>query len=330
MGADIVASSPAARSVFAAADAALGFALSTLCFEGPEETQRETINAQPAIMTVSLALLAALRERLGATPPDVAGAPVFAGEPRPAFVAGHSVGEFAAAVAAGVLDLGSALRLVRERGRLMHEEGTRLPGGMAAIIGMEDDALAKVCADATKETRAGLGAADLAAHPGAGQVVVANYNSPGQTVISGERRALERAMKLALAAGARRALPLVVSGAFHSPIMAPAGERLRSAIAGVVLRDPDVPLISNISATPLMRADELPDEFSKHVTSAVRWTRTVEYLAGQGVTLFVEIGPGQVLSGLIKRIAKGMETLAVGNAAEVEMAATRLAALRGD
>jgi [acyl-carrier-protein] S-malonyltransferase len=327
MGADVNASSPAARSLFAAADGALGFALSTLCFEGPEETQRETINAQPAIVTVSLALLAALRERMGAAAPDLAGAPVFAGEPSPAYVAGHSVGEYTAAVAAGALDLASALRLVRERGRLMHEVGTSWPGGMAAIIGMEDAALAQVCAAATAATRAGLEAAQLAANPGVGQVVIANYNSPGQTVISGERQALERALELARAAGARRALPLAVSGAFHSPMMAPAGERLRAAIAGVTPRDPDVPLISNITATPLTRADELPDEFSKQVTSAVQWTRTVEYLVGEGVTTFVEIGPGQVLSGLIKRIAKSAETLTVGNAAEVEAVAGRLAEL---
>jgi [acyl-carrier-protein] S-malonyltransferase len=328
MGADVYASSPAARSVFDAADAALGFAISTLCFAGPEETQRETINAQPAIMTVSLALLAALRERMGAAPPDLAGAPVFAGEPRPAYVAGHSVGEYAAAVAAGALDLAGALRLVRERGRLMHEEGTRWPGGMAAIIGMDDDALAQVCADATAQTRAELDAARLAVNPGIGQVVVANYNSPGQTVISGERQALDRALELARAAGARRALPLAVSGGFHAPIMASAGVRLRSAISGVTLHDPEVPLISNISAAPLTRAVELPDEFSKQVTSAVQWTRTVEYLVGQGVAMFVEIGPGQVLSGLIKRIAKGAQTLAVGNAAEVEAVAGQLATLR--
>ncbi|HEV2236029.1 MAG TPA: ACP S-malonyltransferase [Ktedonobacterales bacterium] len=328
MGADINAASPAARSVFAAADAALGFALSTLCFEGPEETQRATINAQPAIITVSLALLAALRERMGAAGPDLATAPVFAGEPRPAYVAGHSVGEYAAAVAAGALDLATALRLVRERGRLMHEEGTRWHGGMAANIGMNDAALAQVCAAATSETRAALDAAALAGNPGNGQVVVANYNSPGQTVISGEQRALERALELARAAGARRALPLAVSGAFHSPLMAPAGARLRAAIAGVTLHDPTIPLISNITAAPLTRADELPDEFSKQVTSAVQWTRTVEYLAGQGVTTFVEIGPGQVLSGLIKRIARGVETLAVGNAAEIEAVTARLAAPR--
>jgi [acyl-carrier-protein] S-malonyltransferase len=194
---------------------------------------------------------------------------------------------------------------------------------------MDDGALAQVCAEATEQTRAELGAAELAAQPGAGEVVVANYNSPGQTVISGERRALERALELARAAGARRALPLAVSGAFHSPIMAPAGERLRSVITGLALRDPEVPLISNISAAPLTRADELPDEFSKQLTAAVQWTRTVEYLASQGITVFVEIGPGQVLSGLIRRIAKGAETLAVGNAAEVETTSARLAALQG-
>ena len=331
MGADLHAASPAARSVFDAADTALGFALSRLCFEGPEDTLRETINAQPAIVTVSLALLAALREAMGAAPPDVRAAPLFAGAPRPAYVAGHSVGEYTALAVAGALDLAATLRLVRERGRLMHEEGTRCAGGMAAIIGLDDATLVDVCATATERARAELGEAATApdTHPGAGHVIVANYNSPGQTVLSGEQRALELAMDLARERGARRVLPLAVSGAFHSPVMAPAATGLAAAIAQAPIQAPAIPLISNITAAPLTAAPALRDELAHQIAAPVQWTRTIEYLAGQGVETFVEIGPGQVLSGLIKRIAKGPTLLAVGAAADIPTVAERLATLMG-
>ncbi|HEY7835471.1 MAG TPA: ACP S-malonyltransferase [Ktedonobacterales bacterium] len=331
MGADVYAASPAAHSVFDAADAALGFALTTLCFAGPEETLRETINAQPAIVTVSLALLAALREALGAAAPDLAAAPLFAGPPQPAYVAGHSVGEYAAAVAAGALDLGAALRLVRERGRLMHEEGIRCAGGMAAIIGLDDAALGEVCVEATERARAELGdGADTPqTHPGAGRVIVANYNSPGQSVLSGERHALELALELARARGARRVMPLAVSGAFHSPVMAPAAGGLAAAIAGAPIRAPEVPIIANISAEPLTTEAALRDELARQIAAPVQWTRSVEYLASQGVETFVEIGPGQVLSGLVKRIAKGATLLSVGTADDIPAVAERLGALMG-
>jgi [acyl-carrier-protein] S-malonyltransferase len=331
MGADVYASSPAARSVFAEADAALGFDLAHLCFEGPEDLQRETVNAQPAIVTVSLALWAALRERLDAAPPSLRSAPMFVGAPQPDYVAGHSVGEYAAVVAAGALDLAGAVRLVRERGRLMHREGTLCPSGMAAIIGLDGAALVDVCAQATERACAELGAAAQAAetHPGRGRVVVANYNAPGQTVLSGERHALDLALNLAREAGARRVMPLAVSGAFHSPVMAPATAGLAAAIAQVALHDPVVPIISNITAEPLTRATALGDELGSQITSPVQWTRTIEYLASQGVDTFVEIGPGQVLSGLIKRIAKGAATLSVGTAAEVAAAAGRLTSMQG-
>ncbi|HEY7781053.1 MAG TPA: ACP S-malonyltransferase [Ktedonobacterales bacterium] len=328
MGADVAAASPAARAIFDAANAALGFDLARLCFEGPEDELRETINAQPAIVTVSLALLAALRAALGAAPPDLTGAPIFPGPPTPDYVAGHSVGEYAALAAAGALDLGATLRLVRERGRLMHHEGTVCPGGMAAIIGMDDAALVAVCEEATTRARTDLGrAADApATHPGAGRVIVANYNSPGQTVLSGERRALDLAMGLARERGARRVVPLAVSGAFHSPVMAPAANGLGTAVAAAGLRDAAVPVVANISGRAVADAAALREELAGQIAAPVQWTRTVEYLAEHGVHTFVEIGPGQVLSGLIKRGAKGATTLAVGTAAEVPAVADRLRA----
>lgn len=331
MGADVYAASPAARSVFDAADTALGFALTHLCFEGPEETLRETVNAQPAIVAVSLALLAALREALGAAAPDIAAAPLFAGPPRPAYTAGHSVGEYTAAAAAGALDLAGTLRLVRERGRLMHEEGTRCAGGMAAIIGLDDAALGAICDEATLRARGELGVAAGApeTHPGAGRVIVANYNSPGQTVLSGERRALDLALDLARERGARRVMPLSVSGAFHSPVMAPAASGLAAAIAQAPIQAPEIPIISNITAEPLTTAAALRDELARQIAAPVQWSRTVEYLSSQGVTTFVEIGPGQVLSGLIKRIAKGATLLSVGSAEDVPAVAQRLSALLG-
>jgi [acyl-carrier-protein] S-malonyltransferase len=331
MGADVYAASPAARSVFDAVDAALGFALARLCFEGPEDTLRETINAQPAIVAVSLALLAALREAMGASAISASGFPMFPGPPQPDSVAGHSVGEYSALAAAGALDLAGTVRLVRERGRLMHQEGTVCPGGMAAVIGLDDEALGAVCDEATARARAapvdGAGARD--AHPGAGRVIVANYNAPGQIVLSGEQRALDLALTLARERGARRVMPLSVSAAFHSPVMAPAAEGLAAAVAASDLRDPQVPVISNITAQPLTKAAALRDELSRQVAAPVQWTRTVEYLSNQGIETFVEIGPGQVLSGLIKRIAKGATIVNVSAATDVASAAERLQTLLG-
>ncbi len=315
MGADVASAYPAARQVFERADQTLGFALSDLCWHGPEETLKETVNAQPAIVAVSLALLAAFEEFLAAR-----GA---AQRIHPAYVAGHSVGEYAALVAGGVLKADAALRLVRERGRLMHEEGQHCPGGMAAILGLDDATLQEVCAQATEEALAAL-EASAHAHPGLGKVVVANYNSPGQIVISGEQQALERAMELASTCGAKRVVPLVVSGAFHSPVMQPASVGLAAAIAEVPFSDARIPVISNISARPLHASGEFRKELAEQIVSPVQWTKTIEVLAAEGVSTFVEIGPGQVLSGLIKRIAKGAASYSVSAAADVERVATGL------
>jgi [acyl-carrier-protein] S-malonyltransferase len=320
MGADIFAASPAARAVYETTDAALGFPLSTLCFEGPEETLRETINTQPAIVATSLALLAALQEAIRGEAGD--SADPLAGPIVPAFVAGHSVGEYAALAAAGALGLTETLRLVRERGRLMQQEGERIPSGMAAVLGIDAPTLEAVCAEATEQARATLEASET--HPGAGRVVLANDNAPGQIVISGDQRALDLAMDLAKARGARRVVTLAVSGAFHSPVMAPATEGLAHAVDAAPIQDARIPLISNITAQPLTSAPDLRAELAQQIASPVQWTQTIEYLAGQGVETVVEIGAGQVLAGLIRRIAKDIPVVAVGNAAEVASAARTL------
>jgi [acyl-carrier-protein] S-malonyltransferase len=323
MGADTFAASPAARAIYETADAALGFPLSTLCFQGPEETLRETINTQPAIVATSLALLAALQEAAGH---ETAAAnsvdDTLAGPIVPDFVAGHSVGEYAALAASGALGVATTLRLVRERGQLMHLEGERVPSGMAAVLGMDAPTLEAICAEATERARAKLDAGET--HPGAGRVVVANDNAPGQTVISGAESALDLAMEMAKARGARRVVRLAVSGAFHSPVMAPATEGLARAVDAAPIEDARVPLIANISAQPLARADDLRAELAGQIAAPVQWTRTIEYLAGQGVTTFVEIGAGQVLAGLIRRIARDIPVVSVGNAAEVTIAAHAL------
>jgi [acyl-carrier-protein] S-malonyltransferase len=321
MGADIYQASPAARAVFDMADDALGFSLSSLCFEGPEATLRETVNTQPAIVATSLALLTALQEAAGAS----SGNPSALSDPiHPVFVAGHSVGEYSAVAAAGALGVADTLRLVRERGRLMHTEGLSCPGGMAAVLGMDVEALTSICAEATKRARAALSAEDAAGHPGAGRVVVANDNAPGQIVLSGAAPALEIAMELARAGGAKRVVPLAVSGAFHSPVMAPAADALTAAVAAAPVIAPSVPIVANITATPITTEIQLREELAQQIVSPVQWTRTVEYLANHGVETFVEIGAGQVLAGLIKRIVKGATIVSVGSSAEVTLAAERL------
>lgn len=317
MGADIYAASAAARRVFETVDETLGFSLSSLCFHGPEETLRATINAQPAIATVSLAFLAAFQEAL--SPQNFS----WASPLTPAYTAGHSVGECTALVAAGVMDIKGAAQLVRERGQLMHEEETLCPGGMAALLGMEAETAQEICAEATRQALAELSSDNLT-HPGQGQVVIANYNAPGQNVISGEQRALALAMELAKARGAKRVMPLAVSGAFHSPVMQPAAMKLARSLESANIGNAAIPIISNITAVPLMDEHVLREELAQQVASSVQWVKTIEYLAGAGVTTFIEIGPGQALTGLIKRIAKGVTMINIGSVEEVEKAAAQV------
>jgi [acyl-carrier-protein] S-malonyltransferase len=285
MGRDIYASSPAGRAVFDEADRILRFPISQLCFDGPEKELEDTINVQPAILTVSVAGLQALYERL-----EAAGTRL-----EPLYVAGHSLGEYAALVAAGALDFPDALRLVRERGRLMRETGEKRPGGMAAVIGLDVAALERVVTCARE----------------AGEVVLANLNGPAQTVLSGELKAVQRAIELARAEGARRVAMLRVSIASHSPLMYRAAQGLGEALAHVPLRDPEIPVVANITGQVLHTADEIRRELVENVVKPVNWTRSVLEMVNGGGRTFVEVGPGKVLSGLIQRISNDVRAVNV-------------------
>jgi [acyl-carrier-protein] S-malonyltransferase len=309
MGADVFATSQTAKDVFATFDQVLGFSLSTLCFEGPEDTLRLTSNAQPAIVAVSLAYLAAFQEAL--SPSSFS----WSSPLSPAYTAGHSVGECTALVAAGALDLKGVAYLVSERGRLMHEEEVACPGGMAAVIGLDVETLQAVCDEATQRSLEEV--VEELTHPGQGRVVLANYNA-------GERRALELASALAKERGAKRVIPLSVSGAFHSPVMKPATIGLAHSIEKVDIHNAAIPIISNTTAEPLTDVQALRTELAQQVAESVQWTRTIEYLTGAGVTTFFEIGPGQALAGMIKRIAKGATIINIGSTAEIEKAVTRV------
>ncbi len=269
MGQDLYDNFTSVRELFEEADDTLGFPLSRLCFEGPEEELSKTVNAQPAILTVSMACMSAAAEASWLLIP-------------PSFLAGHSLGEYTALVAAGVLDFGQALLLTRERGKLMQEAGEKVPGGMAAIIGLDSISVEQVC----QETGA----------------YISNFNSPGQIVISGSRETLARAMDLARAMGARRVLPLRVSGAFHSLLMQPAVEGMAQAISTLRFNKPVVPIVANSTAQAVTTAEEIRDELLRQMASCVQWQKSIEYMIASGVDTFVEIGPGQVLNGLIKRI----------------------------
>jgi [acyl-carrier-protein] S-malonyltransferase len=324
MGADVFETSAAARAVFEQVDAALDFRLSQLCFYGPEETLRETLHAQAAIVTVSLALLAALQEEIAAR--LASGVTASWNEPfRPAFTAGHSVGEYAALVASGSLTLEDAARLVRTRGQLMQREATACPGSMAAIIAMDEGALREVCQEATVRASSGR----TGEHPGVGQVAIANYNAPGQIVISGERQALELAMELAKERGAKKVMPLAVSGAFHSPVMQPATAGLAQAIEQTPVRDAQIPLLGNIAAVPLSSTQEIRAELAQQIAAPVQWIRSIEYLVSAGITTVVEIGPGQALTGMVKRIARGTTLLNVSSGADLARVADALLADQG-
>ncbi len=287
MGKALYDASEAARGIFEQADQTLGFALSRLMFEGPGDELEDTINAQPAVLTFSVACLAALRERWQEVGRAV----------QPVFMAGHSLGEYTALVAAEVMDFSDALRLVRERGRLMKETGETSPGGMAAVVGLERDALERICAEAGKH----------------GVIVLANSNSPEQVVISGELPALDRAVVLAREAGARAVVPLRISIASHSPLMQQAALQLAEIIAALSLRDPVTPIVANIHGQILTTADEIRQHLAGQLCLPVEWTRSVREMIGGGVDTFYEIGPAQVLSRLINRISRDVRALTVGD-----------------
>ncbi len=287
MGKDLYQASPAARRVIDEADKALGFPLSALMFDGPAQELERTINTQPAILTVSLACLAAASEQAGKSL-----------EADASFMAGHSLGEYTALAASGVLEIGETVWLVKERGRLMQAACDQRPGAMAAILGMELAPLEEVC----KETN----------------TQVANINTPGQIVISGSEEDIAKAIKLAVSQGAKRALPLKVSGAFHSYLMGPAMEGMLKALDKVTFHSAAVPIIANCSSKPISSAWEIKEELAQQLCGCVRWQDSVSFMVNAGVSSFVEFGPGKVLSGMVKRIATGVDIAAVSDLASAK------------
>ncbi len=274
MGKDLADNFPVARQIFEEANDALGFDLAALCYNGPEDDLRLTANTQPAILTTSVAALRVLE-----TETDLV----------PGFAAGHSLGEYSALVCAGSLSFADAVRTVRQRGKFMQEAVPVGSGSMAAILGLDLEVLDQVCADAAQ-----------------GQVVApANYNSDGQVVIAGHSEAVARAIELAKEKGAKRALPLPVSAPFHCSLMVPAGERLAAVLAGISLKELALPVVTNVEALPNNDAARVRDLLVRQVSAPVRWQETVACMVSLGVDRYIELGPGKVLSGLVKRMAKG-------------------------
>ena len=288
MGKDLYDTFPAARDVFDDADAALGTSLSTLCFNGPAEELTLTHNAQPALLTHGAAVWAVTRDRLAN---------------RVRAAAGHSLGEFTAYYAAGTLSLGDAVRLVRRRGQLMYESGVRRRGTMAALLGDLKEPIESICAKATAE---------------AGLVSPANYNCPGQLVISGEEAGVDRAMALAKEAGVKRAIKLNVSGAFHSALMETALDGLSEAVANTTFSNPKFPVYANVNAEPVTLASRARQLLLQQLTRPVRWSDEITAMAARVPdALYVEMGPGSVLTGLVKKIAPSLKTMSCGTVAEV-------------
>ena len=283
MGRELYDSSPTARSVFEEVDYALDFPLSTLIFEGPEESLKDTVNSQPAITAVSLASVKAMEDMVESS-----------ARPKPVLLAGHSLGEYTALAVAGVLDIADTARLVRERGRLMQEACEKRPGGMAAILGLDETTVEEVC----RQTG----------------TYISNVNTGTQIVISGERQALAMALDLASARGARKVVPLRVSGAFHSGLMEPAKEGLVKTIASIAFREPQVPVVANVTGRALTTADALKEELVIQMNSCVQWKRSVDFMVDSGVSSFLELGPGKVLSGLVKSINR---SVTVSNVSDV-------------
>ncbi len=292
MGRELAETYPVARKVFDAVDAALGFALSKLCFEGPAEELQLTANTQPAILTVSAAAATVLREK----------------GVRPDFVAGHSLGEYSALVSAGSLSLFDAVRLVRKRGQYMQESVPVGQGAMAAILGLEGSVLDDICREAAQ-----------------GDVVSpANLNSPGQVVIAGSAPAVARAVELAKGRGAKRAIMLNVSAPFHCALMKPAQDRLSVDLDATEVADPQVPLVNNVSAQVVTSASLIREGLKQQVTAPVRWEESIRRLRAEGVEIFVEVGPGKVLSGLARQIDRAAECLRIEDSATLNDVVARL------
>jgi [acyl-carrier-protein] S-malonyltransferase len=285
MGKDLFGDLPSARHTFEEADEILGFPLSRLCFEGPEEKLTATSNAQPAILTHSIAVHRVVAERIG--PISIA--------------AGHSLGELTAYVAAGAMTFADGLRTVRRRGELMMQSGIRRAGTMAALLGLDEAAAEEVCRAASTDEQV---------------CVIANYNSPGQLVVSGDIEAVDRALLLAREAGARKAVRLNVSGAFHSPLMAPARDGLAAQLHDLPIASPRFPVVSNVTGQAVSDQTLIRGLLVEQLTSSVRWTSCIGTMLATGVRQFYELGPGSVLSGLLRRIDRAAESQAIGTATE--------------
>lgn len=285
MGADLYQTSPSAREVFDETDAILGFSLSRLCFEGPEEELTKTHNVQPAVLATSIACLRTVQHTNNNDLPS------------PSLIAGHSLGEYTALVAANVLSLGDAVSLVRERGRLMHEAGQKNPGGMLAIMGLDLEAIEEICLRSKCD--------------------ISNINCPTQTVISGAVESLAEAKELARARGALRLIPLKVSGAFHSSLMEPVVDEFSEVLSTVVLQPPTIPIIANVTTRILTDTDSIKEELLEQLRHCIQWQSSIEYMIRSGVTSFYEIGPGKVLCSLIKRTSAKIQALNISGIEDI-------------
>lgn len=308
MGWELAQAYPTAHHIFNRADNLLDFQLSHLAWQGPEDELNDTINTQPALFVHSMAALQVFRDYF----------PGF----QPALVAGHSMGELSALVAAGALTFAETLQLVRTRGRLMKEAGEASPGGMAAILGLDISVLEKICADASSSEAGNAGASQKSQTDIINVVQVANDNCPGQVVISGSRQAIERALSLAQQAGARRAVALPISIAAHSPLMAHAQVDFNRAVQAAPLTAPTIPLVGNVTATPLTKTDQIRADLHAQLTHRVRWTDSIQYMIAQGITTFLEVGTGSVLTGLLKRIDRQVQGIPLGTPADFEKITT--------
>lgn len=288
MAVDLRERYPEARATFEEADDLLGIRLTALTADGPEDELTSTQNAQVAILVHSVAVWRIVQDRVGGV----------------TMAAGHSLGEFSAYVAAGSLSFEDAVRTVRRRGELMFGSGSSRPGAMAAVLGLDDEVIEAACRDASAES--------------GGAVVAANYNAPGQIVISGDRAAVEVVTPMLRAAGAKRVVPLNVSGAFHSPLMTVAEQGLSEQIESIAFADPAFPVVSNVTAHPVENAATAQQLLVQQLTSPVRWVSSMQAMRAGGITEFLEVGPGNVLAGLLRRIDREAKATSIGRAAEVE------------
>jgi len=289
MGQQLAADFPVAQTIFQDANQALGIELSNIAWQGPQEELDDTLNTQPALMVHSYAALRVLQDQF----PDL----------QPAAVAGHSMGELSALIAAGALEFKDGLQLVRRRGELMQAAGEKSPGGMAAILGLSIDTLEQICTSASRSNEI---------------VQIANDNCPGQVVISGANPALERAMGSAKEAGARRVVKLAVSIAAHSPLMEYAQDQFSSAVVASEINDPQVPVIGNVNAQPLVTIADIEKDLRAQLNSRVRWTESIQYLVSTGITTFIEVGNNTVLTGLLKRIDRSVQGISFGEPQDLE------------